>query len=178
MFVFCVYCLLEDLFKLARTDLFSGLVDKTFGEEILKGIDSVRGVDVLAVYDSRDGRDVEAGYLRDVFKDHRAKVAFVSAYEEIVLVVQQGLHGLRKGIVALLESLDKPLRAVQFLLHEGRRFLLLAVGSALGLGQHIGVLLIYPQLGDVEAGHLEGDIAVVSQFKDEVGDNLLGNIRV
>ena len=135
------------------------------------------GLDVLAVDDSGDSRNIETGLLGDILQDHRFKMGLVTIQEIIMLVFKNGLHCAPKCILTLLESLHKPLGGVQFLFHESRCLFLLAVGGALRLSQKVGVFLVDPDLRDGEPRHRKPHLPI-NDVQHKIRNNLLGLIVI
>ena len=131
----------------------------------------------FAVDNAADGGNIEACHLGNVFKHHGTQVALVPVQEVVVLVIQNGAHGLAERILALLEGFNEPFCRIQFLFYERCRFLLRALGRTLGIQKQVCIFLVYPYFGNVEAGHSKVQYAVVL-VEDEVRYNLLGLIDV
>ena len=98
------------------------------------------GLNVLAVDNPGDGRDVKAGLRRYVFEYHRLQMRLITIDEIVVLVVHYSLHRAFQSVVALLQRLHKPFCGIQLLLDKGGCLFFLPVGRALRVGQQLGVL--------------------------------------
>ena len=109
MLVLLVHTFLKHLLQLPCGNLFTLLIFKTFGEEILQREDAEMSLDIFAVHDSGYGRNVEACLGCDVFQYHRFEIGLVPVHEIIVLVIHDGLHGAEQCVVPLFQRLHEPL---------------------------------------------------------------------
>ena len=50
------------------------------------------GLNVLAVDNSRDCRDIESCLFSNILEDHRLKMGLVTIDEVVMLIVHDGLH--------------------------------------------------------------------------------------
>ena len=97
--------------------------------------------------------------------------------EKRLLEIDDGLHGLGKGVLPLLESLDEPLCAVNLSLHKSARLFPFPIASSICLFQHLGILAVDSELRDIEARHLESHCSIL-KLQHEIRHYLLRDIVV
>ena len=94
-----------------------------------------------------------------------------------MLVLDDGLHRALQRVVALLESLHKPLCRIQLLLHKRGRLLLLPVRRPLSLDKKLSVLAIHTDFRNIETRHRQFQLSV-HNVQHEIRHNLLSLIVV
>ena len=102
----------------AAAGIFAGVGVYTFLEEILERINTKHGLHGFTISHTAHGTYVHANILGNVFQDHRAKFAFITFQKEIMLILDNRLHGALQRILALADVIYKPLGSIQFLLYK------------------------------------------------------------
>ena len=65
---------------------------------------------IFAVHNTGYCGYIKACLFSYIFENHRLEIGFIAIYEIFMLVIYDSLHGTRKSIVTLLDSLNEPLR--------------------------------------------------------------------
>ena len=147
MLVLLLHAFLQDFLQFPCGYLFTLLVFKSFGEEILERENAEMRLYVFAVHHSGYGRNVEACLGGNVLEHHRLQVRFIPVHEVVMLVVHDGLHRAEQCIVTLFQRFYKPFGGVHLLLHESGSLFLLAFGRIGRIHEQICVFLVYTYFG-------------------------------
>ena len=128
---------------------------------------------ILAAAHPRNGGNIVACNIGNIFEHHGFEVGFVSFDEKFTLIIDNCRHSGNERLLALFDSIDKPACCIYFLLgkHHGifhLARLIFFIGSK--IAEHFIVGTAYAEFGNIAVVEQNGECAFII-FNNKIGYN-------